>query len=113
MDCFPLVFKDGDFCRAECPLGKFPDENAVCQECAPVCTTYPQGFYGDRLSNNLSAVCTGPGDWFGSKGCSQCVQVVSSNLSTDGSELKLKCLTPYQVRSSFSPQMSLKLSSND
>ncbi|VDL57483.1 unnamed protein product [Hymenolepis diminuta] len=65
---------DGEVCRAECPLGKFPDEKNVCQECASVCTTHPQGLYGETESTNWTAVCTGPGDWFGSNGCSQCVQ---------------------------------------
>ncbi|KAM7537964.1 hypothetical protein Aperf_G00000061121 [Anoplocephala perfoliata] len=91
-----LASKDGEFCRAECPLGKFPDEENVCQECATVCTSYPQGLYGDSGPANWRAVCTGPGDWFGVNGCSQCIQVVSSNISANRSGLKLKCLTPYQ-----------------
>ncbi|VDN97563.1 unnamed protein product, partial [Rodentolepis nana] len=87
---------DGEFCRAECPLGKFPDGKNVCQECASVCTTHPQGLYDETESTNWTAVCTGPGDWFGSNGCSHCVQVVSANSLVKESALKLKCLTPYQ-----------------
>ncbi|VDM22982.1 unnamed protein product [Hydatigera taeniaeformis] len=88
--------KDGNFCRAQCPLGKFPDEDNICQECAAVCTSHPRGLLDSTESSNWSAVCTGSGDWFGHKGCSQCIQVVAATVKNMEHGPKLKCLTPYQ-----------------
>nr|CDS16977.1 epidermal growth factor receptor [Echinococcus granulosus] len=88
--------KDGNFCRAECPLGKFPNEENICYECAAVCTSHPRGVLDTTESSNWSAVCTGPGDWFGHNGCSQCIQVVAAATTNEEHGLRLKCLTPYQ-----------------
>ncbi|KAL5110728.1 Arf-GAP with coiled-coil ANK repeat and PH domain-containing protein 2 [Taenia crassiceps] len=88
--------KDGNYCRAECPLGKFPNEEDICQECAAVCTSHPRGLLDGTESGNWSAVCTGPGDWFGRNGCSQCIQVVATPTKNEEHGSALKCLTPYQ-----------------
>ncbi|VDK32738.1 unnamed protein product [Taenia asiatica] len=88
--------KDGNYCRAECPLGKFPNEENICQKCAAVCTSHPRGLLDGAESSNWSTVCTGPGDWFGHSGCSQCIQVVAKASKNGGHDSALKCLTPYQ-----------------
>lgn len=93
-----VCHKDGNYCRAECPLGKFPNEENICKECAAVCTSHPRGLLDGTASDNWSAVCTGPGDWFGHNGCSQCIQVVATAPKNGEHGSVLKCLTPYQVR---------------
>ncbi|XP_071791148.1 epidermal growth factor receptor-like isoform X4 [Asterias amurensis] len=54
--------KDGPFCRSECPIMKYPDENKICQPCNSNC--------------KLDEGCSGPDNTVGVGGCNVCHQVL-------------------------------------
>uniref|UniRef100_A0A5K3FKI9 receptor protein-tyrosine kinase n=1 Tax=Mesocestoides corti TaxID=53468 RepID=A0A5K3FKI9_MESCO len=89
--------KDGDFCRPQCPITKYPDKNNTCQECATACSSYAQTSVSDVEPTNGSEVCTGPGDWFGQGGCSHCLQVIATATVESENSSGLPCLTAYQA----------------
>ncbi|XP_022103500.1 epidermal growth factor receptor-like [Acanthaster planci] len=57
-----LHVKDGPFCRKECPISKYPDEDGVCQPCHRNCV--------------MEKGCTGPGNALGQGGCVACHQAL-------------------------------------
>ncbi|XP_022103983.1 epidermal growth factor receptor-like isoform X2 [Acanthaster planci] len=57
-----LHVKDGPFCRKECPISKYPDEDGVCQPCHSNCV--------------VEKGCTGPDNRVGQGGCVGCHQAL-------------------------------------
>ncbi|XP_070569491.1 epidermal growth factor receptor-like isoform X4 [Ptychodera flava] len=69
-------FQDGPFCKEECPVTKYGDENDLCQECHANCK-----LEGETIG------CTGPENKVGDGGCKSCHQVL-----LDENDKLIRCL---------------------
>ncbi|XP_038078963.1 epidermal growth factor receptor-like [Patiria miniata] len=88
-----LHVQDGPFCRAACPVSKYPDENGLCQPCHSNCVK--------------EKGCTGPENKVGEGGCVACHQAL---VEQDGVTV-LECMTDGEPCSNNSFSFHIALSS--